>query len=76
MRLLTLNLSCENVLYPAQKHFEKTNNTLVEQSQSTVTSGSASGSTTPKTRLPQGFIIGRICSLQLPPIKKKEKKTT
>ena len=25
MPLLTLNLSCENVKYPAQKHFEKTN---------------------------------------------------
>ena len=25
MRLLTLNLSCENVKYPARKHFEKTN---------------------------------------------------
>ena len=25
MRLLTLNLSCENVYYPARKHFEKTN---------------------------------------------------
>ena len=26
MPLLTLNLSCENVKYPARKHFEKTNN--------------------------------------------------
>ena len=25
MPLLTLNLSCENVKYPARKHFEKTN---------------------------------------------------
>ena len=25
MPLLTLNLSCENVNYPARKHFEKTN---------------------------------------------------
>ena len=28
MRLLTLNLSCENVKYPARKHFEKTNSAL------------------------------------------------
>ena len=25
MPLLSLNLSCENVKYPARKHFEKTN---------------------------------------------------
>ena len=29
MRLLTLNLSCENVYYPAQKNFEKTNSEVV-----------------------------------------------
>ena len=29
MPLLILNLSCENVKYPARKHFEKTN--IVEQ---------------------------------------------
>ena len=29
MPLLTLNLSCENVKYPAQKHFEKTNITNI-----------------------------------------------
>ena len=28
MSLLTLNLSCENVKYPARKHFEKTNTTI------------------------------------------------
>ena len=28
MPLLTLNLSCENVKYPARKHFEKTNISL------------------------------------------------
>ena len=28
MPLLTLNLSCENVKYPARKHFEKTNKIL------------------------------------------------
>ena len=28
MPLLTLNLSCENVKYPARKHFEKTNSGL------------------------------------------------
>ena len=29
MPLLTLNLSCENVKYPARKHFEKTNITTL-----------------------------------------------
>ena len=29
MRLLTLNLSCENVYYPARKHFEKTKRTIL-----------------------------------------------
>ena len=31
MPLLTLNLSCENLKYPARKHFEKTN-TVVKPS--------------------------------------------
>ena len=31
MPLLTLNLSCENVKYPARKHFEQTNNTKCKE---------------------------------------------
>ena len=34
MPLLTLNLSCENVKYPARKHFEKTNTHCVTVAQS------------------------------------------
>ena len=32
MPLLTLNLGCENVKYPAQKHFEKINKLVHEES--------------------------------------------
>ena len=33
MPLLSLNLSCENMKYPARKHFEKTNTYTIEQLQ-------------------------------------------